>query len=1354
MAEKKEIMCDDTITVLTALEISEALKPEALHTEMMLNERTLSALQQALPLLMEDSEKYRRKAEDLAFRRANVLGVRADRISGESESFDIRDEDEEGGFRQTKITNTTAGMDNTLSTFIHITDACMSAIRHAMNRGTLSVFEMERLPRYLSVLSQKPVRRGLDRDAVSPAPESGEDELRQKMRKPRSQQISEVYTLAAYLVDGLCGKNSPYVVARRLVDKYSAPDTLDELDGFLKLNPVTGKVKDVPIMDKLESEHYGSTGIRVLTPSGKIKLREMISAAIYDRGNAKSSSKDGKKKASFSVQLDKGDMALLCSSLRNAERVPLKGETFTGTSVEGAMRFAENVSVLAGMRLPAGSVPDGMGGIPAETPSEKRNRLLGNMEKIILRGYRGNENGPVNALLTKGLSSFADEISHEKFSRDVDSPTGFTRLTELHIAHASLKKIYQDTKNSIITYGARLSYESSRTMENENRTEFPFINEKGESVNPFARIHPGKLATLCTDMDGSLLRLNSLPIDLAGPGTGTGNELGRRIDELKERCIRISAEARRELEGFLSLDAETATGMVASAIGKADIRADEQGWFMASGPKNSKKIMIPDAERILGKALKEICLSIRNPNDHSDEILFRALDIISDGVAPAKAVKTSGRQEFQRAFYEDRNMVEVSGCFEDFTPATRFALIAGLPVDSTLDSAVPPGKYAYYSDQNGENVETCANAVVTRYGDLIAVRGSSIAPKDLYEEIRKFLLACETARKEAGLEGPDPARIYLERAEKQVKEAYLKQWKESFIGMKDAWASCYRDTDEQRKTLVGTYAKAGMDYGEEIMRRLAIGILQDAGFASEARAFAENPEDRSPAVQYVMRHLAISAIDITLDKIESDMKYAEGKNSLDTDWNRWKDYVKDKTNYDTLMKGTMPVFTDDGMKASFLSRHSHPEELVKMAVLSRSPLKGQTAMKDFVRLTEAETARLETLVSGCENIYDPEVNEKYTRTLHMALSTIAFRPEGRDTALECLNYLEANNPDDRATYDRLRDLISDSGFRFGSEGYGECMDILADGKMEHMSPGARRNPYQPEEVLHAKDVVWASRKKAEAMGIAEDLRADSVVSAEARAKLDASFTAMFSPEISGARYLTGLLDDMETGNRKIAGALEETMGILKTACADDLTRELTGLYVRRGIQAEHSLKETKENPLHLSVGVGLAPDTLNDYGTGTGCPKVKSVPGDFSTDPESPVSKEGVTERVIRLNMRGSDVPAVLNEKNASEEARLLHGSFSGFSELADSGKEWEMSFRNTTQHDSLRIINSVLKNTYGNETDATGKSVPVKEEVFSERILDMVKALQNPDPSISSRARGRLRETFRPVRKTSDRFS
>ena len=60
---------ESDINVLTALEVSEFLKPTALKTERGLDERALSLLQEVLPVVAEDGEKYRRKAEELAYRR-------------------------------------------------------------------------------------------------------------------------------------------------------------------------------------------------------------------------------------------------------------------------------------------------------------------------------------------------------------------------------------------------------------------------------------------------------------------------------------------------------------------------------------------------------------------------------------------------------------------------------------------------------------------------------------------------------------------------------------------------------------------------------------------------------------------------------------------------------------------------------------------------------------------------------------------------------------------------------------------------------------------------------------------------------------------------------------------------------------------------------------------------------------------------------------------------------------------------------------------------------------------------------------------------------------------------------------
>ena len=1312
---------ESDINVLTALEVSEFLKPTALKTERGLDERALSLLQEVLPVVAEDGEKYRRKAEELAYRRANTMGVRADRLLGEGESFDLK-EDDDAPARQRGFTGITSGFDNMLDTYIRMTDTCAETIRKALHTQRMSLFDIERIPRYLSMLSQSVVREGLDTDTNSRT------------------SSAEAYSLAAQAVDSLYGGKEPYVVSRRLLDKYSVQDTLEELDGWIKTNAVTSKKKDLPLFEDVETTVDPDTGIRILTAKGKLDFRVLMSSVTIERGMALTPKAAGLEQGKpengsyINVAMTPEDTSRLTQAitkLASEVRQPNMGNN----TQSPAERFAEAISSAVGFRRP----------FRQETSEEQRNRLLGNLDKIIYRGYRGPDSGAAEGMVKQGLERFAEILSFDNMKNAAEAQDELSELMERHIAHAMLKEIYQNAKSGIISNGVRISYESDKTMEKDSRTEFPFIDDAGKDVNPFAAVHPGKLATLCTEMDLALLRLNALPIEMAGPETGTGGKLAERISELKARCIKVSSTTRRELEEFLGQDAEEAAEKMEKAISDASLRVDDSGWFMDG--KNG--IAIKDSRKILGKALKETCISIRNPEDHSDAILTAAMEYMKadSGVsAPSRTKEVEGQGQVpDRMPCIDPEtgdcLIEPPRTYGDSTPATRFALIAGMPVNSDIDAAVPPEQTAYYADPDGS--ETSANTLLNKYGDLNpdSEKNDGVSPEMLYNDVRSFVQACVSARTALGMEGPDPAEKYLAQAEIQAKVLYVAEWKTKFSAMKDAWALCYQDTDSDRNTLVETYSKAGKEYGEALIRALAADILKEAGLGEDAERLAATPDDMGEAARYTCRHLAIAAIDSTIDKIVRDMTYAEGMNSRNTDWNRWQDYKKEDSRYDALMKSTVPVFTDDLILSSFLKRSRHPEELMKAAQLMSDTRQGQEAVGRFADLIKAEDAAADVTEKAAESIYDPDTNSRNARTLCLAVCTAPVNPDARKEALDALAAMEANNPDEAETYGHLRDLISGPDFKYGTEQYRECLDIVSEGSLEHLSPGAKLNPHLPKAVLREKDLIWAAKRRAEMFAETSDIKADSVIPAETRARIDSAIVASFSPETSGVRYLSryGTLTDMS--GTSLEKAIEESVASLTEKSCEDLEKSLLAAYGKiaelSSSRAGADAKVTAaDGGIPSSCLVNSAPKVTGDFGVETKCPRVYR---DRQAEQPETATNTAVSERRPILDLRNPVLPKTLDEKRCSLEASRLKNSYSGIDGAYAETEGWKELFKNSKAQDTFKQTMSTVKKhfekTYGSKRNKTD---------MNRQLVEKVKELDSGDPVTRGKARKELAQAFR----------
>lgn len=1148
------------LNVLDVLEVSELLKPRALQAEISLSEEEINRIQLALPSLVLDVESYRKEAENLEWRRSAALGVNANRLMGIEETFEVRDEKEGGKINKVTKMNL-SGVDNLLNRFVFISKSALDTAKMAIKSKKMSLFDIERFSRYVSTLSQDLVRKGLDKNEA-------ESKRRQKL-----------YNDLTEMLDRKGGENSAYIVARRLLNKYSIPGTLEELDGNLIINPITGKTTDLSIFEKIERSVDPKTGVKYLTAKGTIDFLRAISSIEVTAGSRASSYKG---RGNIYVGIESEDRELFKNSLKKIMPERIGG----GLLREGTRNFAEVLYALTN--------DDELK--PNESIQETNNRLLEAFEKNSWKAIN-DENGELKRALryrNAGMSTIAKKLKEES----LDSEEKLSdKLLKSYIELLHTYKLYQSIKSEIIGYGVILGYEDDIGMESRNRKRFPYVNEEEKVTNPYSSLHPGKLISLITESDLAIIRLDSLPLNYINADTGTGIKINQKIRELKERYAEISLSARRDLEDFLGQDANEAVQKLSDAIRDSHLTVDEYGWFR----KFKNSVPCPNIKDILEETVRE---TLRGIYEEDDEVLIKALDILKQNRATA-VVATEERKVKKEI--NTGNYVIAPPSLNISTPETRFALITGLPIDHTLDEAIPNGVQAYYADF-GDNENLTKELLLERYVHIGKDDKKAFSNEYMFKEIAHFAEICTEARKELGIEEISNAQKCLKNGEEEEKQEFLSAWKTTFQTLQQRWTLAYRDVNTENKTLQNAYLSAGKEYGRAILESLAVEILKNANFTNDANSISDESVEMTPVAKYVCSKLAVAVTDATVEKIQKDTTYTEKAASYNTELNNQSDLVKERTDYSLLSKSTVPLFLDDVIESKLLEHIKNTDEIKKLAVLTRQ--EKRDFLSKVIELVDKQDKEVETKAKVIESLYDPKENFEAVQDLITdlyAMSTLvnSETEEYNKQATKALARIMENCPEKSDICNELLAKVTELRFTYGQAKYElcmECINLIEEAKLKYMSPYSMLNHTLDPRHLNDCDAVWAAQKRGEIDSLLSDIREDKKISTEDRILLSAEMVGFFSSKLRAVRYMKEL-HLFKGSNIDARRALEEIHSELKNAVKEDLEKEIFSYIKQKGETCWNDTERVSALP--LSKKMREVPDLVTqDNSIKLTCPKL------------------------------------------------------------------------------------------------------------------------------------------------------
>lgn len=1375
------------LTLIDAMMASEVLKSDALNTRVTLDRETLKALEDVLPPLMEDVSRYRRAAAAMEIRRANMLGVKKDRAGGSEEARDtdyFKSNEDEDPVLPKRTVSYTMGFDNTLNSYIRMADTCIDSIRKALDTDTMTLYDVERIPRYLATMGQDIVREGLsekeplhnyqemrrnsvrelreilntvrnekllhdtyayvpgDSDAsrdvmdekVSPilklsaadrltllmgdqnalkkldipeamkvryagagmvneycrlysmhspkvldaiesdvalmlqagrkaleTPGEGAPERSSMLEKLAKRYESMVqprkdyakggpgaffekertpYVAASDVMDRKYGQGNAYVISRRLVDKYTESGTLDEMDGNLKENGVTGKTADLNLFNNVPFTYDKATGTRYLTPAGMLAYMDKLQNTRERIEKTGTSGKESERISSIRISLDDDDALLLARAFTGIA-VP-DGNKDLGIS-SAAANLAEGVARVTGSRAPAD-----------ESPAERADRLLDNMNKVCEMGYRIDSRGMLIPMYN-GLAAIADELRIDKnvveaMDKGLSSQKIPPLLKQL-IQYFGTRSIWMACKVSMMQCAATISYGAER--------HFPYVDDNGNTVDPFNGSRVEQLVRLVTSVDLANVRLAALQktMEYLPPDSGARRDMERKMTEQMERYTKMAEALRIELEPFMKMSAEEASKRIWDAIGNAHQTMDTNGWLRPD--PNSKAI--PTNIRILEKGVK---MAFRAIYDEDADVQVEAMKLLKEEEGEKRVPNTEGRTVREGGNGE---LSITPPSLQEMTPVARFALLTGHYITSKEDESVPEGRYGYYEDKNRTINEylLCGNLSAAygrkddkgkKNGDAPKnkEKGITIPPRTMLYEIRRFASLCDRARSLLGKDPISPASQILEQAEQEAKTVFVTSWRDDFVRLKDTWALCYRDRNEAGMTLMDTLRDQGGEYGDGVLRKLAAKTLVTAGLEADAASAEKDDVERmTPAARYVCSRYAEVICRDTVDKIVLDMKYDEAKNSLCTDWNNWNELQKDNTEYYIYDKSTIPYMNVQSMRKGLMEAFGDSKDLMDAAVLYGSPEHRDRAVHTVKSIIEKKDEVLRVRATVMGNAFDPDVNRREVKRLRRALLTMDVDPDAMYVAKDALLQIEANDPYDQELCDKIRKMLEDPDFHAAPEECRKCIEIVDGSGMLYMSPYSRVNAGLSPNHLMDKDRAWSAGIHAEYAAMEAELDSRAEISSETLARIWMGIATEMSPEVSGVRSLLAAKafdPDVIKENSGILPALRTSMNELK----DGIGRSIGGMLHKefhdrgeshlQGVGPKtKAMEPVPATEIPSARFAEKAPDIKNAY---TGEKRLETV--DYNSFYESLNEGTRISGKRHSLSMRDSDFNKLMNPNKNS----------------------------------------------------------------------------------------------------------
>lgn len=1151
--------------LMTALLTSELIKPLAAKTKVKLSEQEKEMIANILPSLREDALICERALNQAVNRRLNLMGLKADKLKDNAEAFDVAD-DEDIEKKKAGYSVLTASLNlqvsQQLKTYSRFASTCAEVLEDAFKTGEISMLNAERVVRYIDMLSQEIVRHALNNEPLNTynrlkeSIEKGNNtKTPQKKRTEKPLERPYIrrddYINFARSLDSRF-QNSAYAIARRLVMKYTDERTLEELDGFLAVNAITGKSVDIPLIKGVEREIDPATGVQLLTPKGVIELVEKMGAMPINNGVAEIVSKDGNKKRvqTFNFLMTEADTELFSNALANIKK---KAEV--------------NFQKTRGQELIENIIKSNKWEIKGHNDLERLADAYGQFLNI--------GNGEIRRS-KMGLARLVEDLSK-------NDPNG---LGEKHLDYIEMRTLWQSAKQLIINSAVNVSFDTDLFVDETNVNRFPYTSKDGDEVNPFANIQPGRLITMITDSDLTSVRANSLPFSLLDTDSGKGRELLERAEKIIEESEAVSKNARAELEPYISQTSDEVAEKLSNAISGQRMNLDKTGWLKDADKKDRRKLL----KDTLMRAAEAIALE-------SDDTIRQTLKNISS--VESSVVPRPEENE------EPRKIKHIDGCevidlppVRHMTPASRFALLTNMYVSSEIDKAVPEGRQVYYNDLE----ERRYHNLIAGYGEAcLSDRFSLVNSKFIgdaetaFEEIKWFASELTKARKQLGQEaGVSKAQEILDEGEMIVGADFINDYRKSFEQTQDAYRLCYKETDDSGKQLLRVYGEKGKEYGEAIVRKLAENILLDADMKEAAQdAKEKNLEDMSPATRYVVSNIAIACIETTLEKIEKDTRYTLCKNSTANEWNQAKDMVKAANNCDALMKGTMPVFLQDEINKYLLENIPLAKESQELSRVIGVTENSDKAIEKLATLLKNKRINQEQKLNFTDTMFDPEVNTECVNDLRELMLIWDDDNASREQGLEILTRIETNNPESFDVCEKIRNVFEDETVKYGTAPYNEAVNLIDE--LEFMSPYAKVNPNLNFDHLMEQEALWGAKKRTELAEKAVLTVEGKGLSPEDQILLNTAMIKAFDIETVMAKKLNELA--IRAGDKTMSE--EETLKTLREATIE-VRKGLSDSCIGLCLEELAKLGVKSLEPVKTSMPMGLLVKTVPNFDRGVG----------------------------------------------------------------------------------------------------------------------------------------------------------
>ena len=919
------ISAENNYNMLTTLLASESLKPYAMKTRVQFDENMMTLCRAALAILKQDKAVFEEEYIKAADMKAMSLGTMASRLSMGQAEYAVETEDLiesrlEGGGGRERALPAMQGIHRTYTKLLRNVKYAVEALERAVKTGSWSVLDAEKALRCIAELAEPAARQAAE-GLLSASEDPGYSMNSRASAVNESLRENAESILVKLIKEGnKLIQNDLYAVSRRIVLATFRNDVLSEMDGELIENAFTGKSEELGIMDGREFKVDPETGIRYLTPSSLINYSNLItSRQVINDKILTGKNKDGGIRANLTAE----HQALLEAALANAAQLrPLQEHT-------EALQQTEKFLYTLIRRVE--------GENPPQTEEEAARRA---QEYAVFESSFEKSPGNARKWIKNRLSSnFSNWEWIEKFSgpavnteaakyKDGFSLTNLDGYKELHIPYMTMYYLFMEIKSLCLNISMKLGYKEAGAKEKRKLIEFPF-----DVPFPIEMKDPSKQTTLLFDALNTVLRADSLPTGYINPASIKGQELIERADKLREDAVQQVRKAKEELlDGILSLDRKEVAEKFRKAIKGQRMKPTAYGWFSSDELKN---LFVESVDLALS------ALTGLKDEDPETSISTETVRKLDEAVGAKVNDKAPGRI-VRQVIGSDGSPYNVIAPpdVSKLSTAAVFRYITDYPSTSENDSSVKDSDGFVWYDHTDE---ASWNTYMVQLKEALLKPISSLnIPKsdgkiiskeagEKAEEAFNRIMEIFDALKSAGGEHLECVKI-MDDAFRKAEVLFIKGYLENLEKFKTAYqmADCLgidgvlKDMDNGSSFLKDLMVTGKM-YGEKQMCGIAAISLAIMGHEIEKekvnkfnRADAEHGkwdiyDNLSPDAKEELSSISIAITGSTVEKMEEDARYYEGKNSEDSIWYTAA-IEKERTDYNALTKCTLPYFTEDTLR--------------------------------------------------------------------------------------------------------------------------------------------------------------------------------------------------------------------------------------------------------------------------------------------------------------------------------------------------------------------------------------------------------------------------------------------------------